>query len=312
MNIDLVTASDKNFGQHTGIMLMSLLDTHQNIKNSLNINILDGGILPSDKEKINRICSRYGKLPTYIHVDNKSIGSAKINGHISIATYYRILLPNIFPSLNKILYIDSDVIVTAPLNELWSIELEDNYAAAVQDSGSSDENYIKSLGLPSVERYFNAGILLINLRKWREDAITNKLIQRIQNNHNLLRYWDQDALNSILWKKIKIIDPKFNMMVHFFKKHHQSIYSPRELDFAKKNPFIIHYNSQDKPWYKYCQHKLKGRYHFYWKKSEWSNTQLLQPSIKMVVQIFLLNHLPPVYLNILKKVKRFFIGKKVS
>jgi lipopolysaccharide biosynthesis glycosyltransferase len=306
MTIDLVTSSDKNYGQHTGIMLTSLLAT-QNPENEIRISILDGGILPSDREKINRIFLKYGKaLPQYISIHDKYIGNVKIDGHVSIATYYRVLLPKIFPNLEKILYLDSDVVVTAPLDVLWSTDINNYYAAAIQDSGAPDEKHYTDLGLPGVAHYFNAGVLLINLKKWRQDGIEDKLIEIIHTRHSLLKFWDQDAINSLLWRKVKIIDPKFNVMVHFLKKHHQSIYSNNEIKNAIKHPVIVHYNSQDKPWNTYCQNKLKNNYRSYLKKSEWKEESLKHSSFTVVIKSFLLNHLHPAHIKWLKKVKNRF------
>lgn len=302
MTIHLVTASDRNYGQHTGIMLMSLFDS-KGPGDDISVSILDGGILQNDKEKINCICSKYGKIPTYISIDDQIIGNAKIDGHVSIATYYRILLPQLFPHLDKILYLDSDLIVADSIHDLWETNISEYYVAAVQDPGVPDEKYIQNLGLPDSTSYFNAGVLLINLKKWREDNITEKLIKRIQNDHHLLNSWDQDAINTELWRKTLIIEPKYNVMVHFLRPHLPSIYTKDQIDSALEHPIIVHYNSPDKPWQRLCQNKLKNYYRTYWRQSEWKDTKLVPVTFNTALKTFLFNNLSRNQILAVKKVK---------
>lgn len=306
MTIHLVTASDKNFGRHTGIMLMSLFNTQ--IGNcSVEVSILDGGIDSIDKEKISRVCSISGKPPTFISINNEAFGNAKIDGHISIATYYRVLLPELFPHLDKILYIDSDTIINASLQELWDTDIHEYFAAAVQDSGAHDEMHAHKLGLPDGTKYFNAGVLLINLKKWREYDVTKKLMTRIRSEQHLLKFWDQDALNAELWSHTKMLGPKFNLMVHFLKPDHQSIYTDRDITEAQKNPVIIHYNSGDKPWLKYCQNSMKKYYRSYWRVSEWRNIPLKSTPLILIIKSFLLSNLNQNQLKAIKFCKKLLL-----
>ena len=154
-------------------------------------------------------------------------------------TYYRLFIPNMFPNLDKALYLDSDIIVTGDISELYNTELEDNLVGAVPDMAVQNTpvfiEYVENaLGVKS-EKYFNAGILLMNLKKMREWDFEGKFIDLLCK-YSFRVAQDQDYLNVLTSGKIKYVDNSWNVQ-------------PVPNNICKFNKInLIHYNMLWKPW----------------------------------------------------------------
>ncbi|MGV2389886.1 MAG UNVERIFIED_CONTAM: hypothetical protein LVR29_21425 [Microcystis novacekii LVE1205-3] len=104
-------------------------------------------------------------------------------GHVTIAAYYRLLIPYLLPpSLEKVIYLDCDLILKEDLNNLWKIDVDNQYLLTVQDMGCplvSSKNGLKTyqeLQISPDTPYFNSGVMILNLKKWREDDISFEVI----------------------------------------------------------------------------------------------------------------------------------------
>ena len=174
------------------------------------------------------------------------------NKHLSIATYYRLLIPNMLCEYDKCIYLDCDVLVKGDLAELFAIELGDYYVAGVRDchiirDTPEQREHGKLLDIPSKERYINAGVLLLNIKKMRDDMLFTKFqIQLKRDNW----YEDQDVLNYCCYPYIKVLPLKYNVF-HFYCG--KSICRLYDLDYEKQEfiydePFIVHMGAECKPW----------------------------------------------------------------
>ena len=179
--------------------------------------------------------------------------------HVNIATYYRILLPTILPSsVERVLYLDGDMIVVDKLSELWSLNIKDYGAAVVPDIHYSDKKEFERLGLNVKSGYFNAGLMLINLAYWRQHDIQNKTISFIQDNPERCKKHDQDALNFILSGKLKYISHRFNYQRIFYERDFSYVEALKDdITNSSYNPCVIHYCDLEKPWHRECFHPLK-------------------------------------------------------
>ena len=163
-------------------------------------------------------------------------------------------LPQLLPHLDKVLYLDGDIIVKKDLQELYSVELEDYLVAAVVDSGTM---YYKHEYVRLVQNYFNSGVMLLNLKKMRKDAITEKLIYtKLERQDSLLM--DQNVFNIIFDGKVKLLPIKYNFLyVSLVRARNKfSINNINELYKTSyssimdiyNDSYIIHFSSKDKPW----------------------------------------------------------------
>ena len=152
---------------------------------------------------------------------------------ISLATYFRILLPDMVVDIDKLYYIDADIVCLKDAEEFFNIDLEDNIIAAVSDGKKMNNKRNKALNLKQ-HIYFNAGVLIINIKKWNDNKISDKVLSIINKYRNIIKYEDQDALNIVLSRKIKYISKKFNC---FYLR-----------DINNKEIILLHFASHPKPW----------------------------------------------------------------
>ena len=171
--------------------------------------------------------------------------------HITLTTYYRLLIGDLLPKeFDKCIYLDVDVCVQKDLSELFNIKLGDNYLAGVVSASYfyNEKKNCKRLNLPSMKKYLNAGVLLMNLKQIRKDNMTKKFIELSKRNFSSQ---DQDVLNIACYGKILTIEPKYNAQVKTLKENNpllRKLFKEGEIMEAKYEPHIIHYSNKEKPW----------------------------------------------------------------
>lgn len=174
----------------------------------------------------------------------------RIDG-ITRPTFYRLMAPELIRE-DKCLYLDTDVVVLTDLCELYNTDLNEYYLAGVKAPGYQIKKcqleYCKQAKIPDLNQYINAGVLLFNLKKMREEQVVNKFL-------SLLKYdmegQDQDIINSVCYGKIYFLPFKYNVMTKYAAwpvgKYH-NVVSEDELIEGWNNPKIIHYADRTKPW----------------------------------------------------------------
>ena len=185
-------------------------------------------------------------------------------GHITQAMYYRYLFAEMLPpEITKILYLDADIICKGDILPLWQTDLEGRVLGAVRDWGEA-----KSCGRIGLKngRYFNSGVLLMDLVKWRQQKLTQKLFQWLEQLGDTKILWgDQDALNGVIDGDFVELPKKYNCII-----------INNTLLKADPEDVIVHYIDYIKPWHIYClDSEEKKLYWRYVQKSLWDDLQLL-------------------------------------
>lgn len=194
-------------------------------------------------------------------IDCKLIGSQyKMNWsnklpHINHMTFARYFIPD-FVTEDKVLYLDSDLIVTGDLTDLFELDLGENYLGAARSCFGAGVG-------------FNAGVLLINNKKWKSETIRQKLIELTEKEHENVKEGDQSILNMLFKEQYSLLEDKYNFQIGFdagaAEKNHAFIF---EIPLTP-SPKILHYISPDKPWKQFSVGRLREEW---WKYSfmEWS------------------------------------------
>lgn len=156
-----------------------------------------------------------------------------------LPTYFRFILPLILKNKDKVFYIDADIICLNDATELFNASLEDNIIGAVPDTIDTANSRNKALKLEN-HIYFNAGVIIIDVKKWNKFNIFNKLIKEILKDPLKFYMLDQDALNLILTQKILYLPRKFNYFNGFYPWNKNSI--------SNKEIILLHFTSSPKPW----------------------------------------------------------------
>jgi lipopolysaccharide biosynthesis glycosyltransferase len=240
--INIVTAADSGYEQHTAVMLSSLFANTKNM--SFRIFLLCSEI-NNDQKKLKHFVEKKGSKIEFIRLKKETMRSFKVSHHVSLATYYRLFIPEVLPKdIEKVLYLDSDMVILGNIAPLWEIDLEDYYGAARK---TEDFDRYASLEIKETHPYFNAGVMLWNLQKIRETPFTETAIDYLNKKHSEILWWDQDVLNYMFQQKIKLIDSSWNTFTN---------------EPSQKNKInILHFAGSVKPW-TYAQKNGLDKYYF--------------------------------------------------
>ena len=211
----------------------------------INFFILDGGISDENKRKLNKLKNIKDFNIEYIKIDNSRFENIvkSSQAHITNETNYRFIISSLKPELDKCLFLDADLIADEDITELYNINIDDFYMGAVTDQAPLTKNsWAKHLDLAESYSYVNTGVILVNLKKWREENIEDKLFENVIKYANLLQFPDQDILNITLQEKVKNISHIYNAMPV------QNYLVEKEKKEAFDNPVIIHWAGFMKPW----------------------------------------------------------------
>lgn len=203
------------------------------------------GITETDLETFEAFTDQH-KITVDINVVDPSTALKQIEaGRFSTATLLRLMLDSIIPkNYQRLLYIDCDVLVLAPLKELFEINLNDKPIAAVEDyvslSGLMNlfSDHPRKIGMRPESRYFNAGVILFDWPMTLQEGYLRKateIIVQAQNTNRNLPFLDQDVLNLSFESNWQALPSRYNLMTFM-------------LGYNKDKPVLRHFNSRNKPW----------------------------------------------------------------
>lgn len=295
--LNVVYSSDDNYAQHMGVSIYSLLKKN-NWCECVNIYIIDNEISKRNRERLRLLISEYPNttlhfIPFYEWRNKLRLD---MSWNISVSSYGRLFLADMLPdTMERILYLDCDMIVCSSLEWLWGIRLNTNVLAAVQDSVNTQTK--QAVGLDEKEMYFNAGMLLINLNTWRKKQIENKCLSFIDQHKGRVLHHDQGVLNGVLKGKFYKLPVEYNLMtIHYMVSRKKllnyfqdkaTFYSDKEIREAKVHPVILHYTPSftTRPWVRGCKHPYRGLYWEYLKETPWSETRLIKDTRKWYMKL---------------------------
>jgi lipopolysaccharide biosynthesis glycosyltransferase len=255
--IPIAMATDENYAMPTAVAMTSILENAaKNTFYDFYI-LVPAGFSARSARKIALVKAAHSHCSIHF-IDMKDSFSDTLMrlSHTTKPTCYRLLLGEILPQYEKCIYLDSDIIVRADLAELFSTDLEGCCLAGIKDVDfndplkNHDERY-KETGLSAKSGYINTGVLLMNLKKIRDDKMTEIFLREIKKGY---LFQDQDVLNITCLNKIRHLPVKYNLMNYLFlfpDRNPYLIYPAGEFDEAKDNPVIIHYAAHLKPWLYY-------------------------------------------------------------
>jgi lipopolysaccharide biosynthesis glycosyltransferase len=276
--IVLVCSADENFAMPLAVTVRS---AQMNLKNKpkLVLFVLDGGIKQSTKRKVIKSLSSESVDISFIQPPEALLSKMNVSEKYTLPAYYRLLVPQLLPKhVQKVIYLDTDLIVQGDIEELWNIDIGERYALAVQDPchlsiGKSHglRNY-KENGISPDSKYCNTGVLVINLEKWRSEDVGQKIIQYLERNRDYVEWADQDGVNAVLAGKWGELDPRWNQVhaIYDYSSWRDSPYEEDVYNAALHNPYIIHFTTPPKPWQQGCKHPKKDLFYEYLDQTAWS------------------------------------------
>lgn len=261
--MNIVLASDNNFVQHCCVTMTSILRHNKNVV----FYLFTEGLSEENVKLLTQHVERLGGVLKICLMDSSIVSRfpmPKQNAtHITVATYYRLFAELALPrSVNRLIYLDCDIVVRGELTELYNTNLDGYAIAAVyqHNEWGIENKAFERLHIPFKNGYFNAGVLMINLNYWREHDVTNRLLNFIRNHYDRIIAHDQDTLNSVLNEEVRALDYKWNYLPVFLDSSKFTF--PAKVDYTdKKEPVIVHFVNRPKPWEYYSDHPYTSEYY---------------------------------------------------
>lgn len=207
---------------------------------------------------------RYNSKLFPILIDDSVFDNApEFWGTTSKETYFKLLIPEVIPKeIDRLLYIDVDIIINGEIRGLYNTDLKGKLLAVHEDYfvNRFELEHKKELGLGENGLYFNAGVMLFNLEKFRKIYDKQKIFDYIDKNKAIIKYHDQDIFNGLFNSDIIVYGEEYNSFSKYknmldYVKYHLGIR-------GKKN--VIHYAGL-KPW----NDRYFGKYYkLFWKYAE--------------------------------------------
>ena len=245
--INILVTLDKNYVPYLNVMLFSLVN--KNTDSRFCVYVLHSSLNDSDVEITKELLGKGNKLKL-INADSIGLDGAPTTSRYPKEIYYRIFAAKYLPNfLDKVLYLDPDIVVNGSLKELYSMDMKNYLFAAASHTGPI-VRAINSIRLDMEENapYINSGVMLMNLKLLREEQNYDDVFKFIEKRKNYLVLPDQDVISSLYGSRIYALDTfVYNMTENLFLLH-----APFErsltIDWISKNSVIIHYCGRNKPW----------------------------------------------------------------
>ena len=291
--MNIVYASDEKFAEILSVSMESLLSNNENVI----VWILNNGIKEESLEKLKRQAEKHGSIIHFMPLKNLEYYAGRelsCQSKISLTAYFRLFMPQILPlSVKKLLYLDCDTMVRKDLTDLWERKF-DGCAAVAEPTAPLMKEKIE---LKKSDCYFNSGVLLVDMKKWREEKIVEKFVDYMEEMEGDISFEDQGVINHVLKNEISTLPFKYNVTTQFFDfgfdgfsmmKKDEVRYERKEVEKGLEDPAIVHFTNSfasERPWVKGCEHKYVNEWMKYKENTEWKDSPLWESNKDMARKV---------------------------
>lgn len=280
--MNILFSSDDNYVPYLGAAMYSLL-FHNRQTECVKIYVVDNHISEENRKKLKIVAASFCNAELhFLSFDNWApLLQLKMAWPISMSAYARLFAAEMLPQdMDRVLYMDCDMIVNADLSELWHYDLQGNCLGAVQDQVTSSIK--RAVGVDPEISYFNSGLLLIDLNLWRQKRCGELCLHFIEQHEGRVIHHDQGVLNGVFVSQWTRLPLKYNVMtIHYFfnqykmRKYFKDLapfYEDEVIEIAKNTPSILHFTPSftSHPWEKGCKHPMRKYYFDYALKTPWN------------------------------------------
>lgn len=293
----------------TSVAAVSIVSLFENNKDATEINvyIIDDGISDSNRNLLDNMVEKYHRRVYYIPAPDPSeffhfpFKSRYQMGH----SYMRMCIGSLLPeSIEKVLCLDSDTLVSGNIRELWEMEIDDNILAGVADCVNV-KAFKHQFMLGEEDIYCNAGMFLVNLKSWRNNRIEEKISKTIIEHNGNIFFFEQTLMNYVCKGKIVRVEAKYNSYTLFYALTYKNLicwrrptnfYTEEEIDEAKHDARIIHFTRNfymtSRPWVENCDHPLTEMYMNYKRLTPWPNQDVDRRPFGKLIRYKLIHFIP--------------------
>lgn len=215
------------------------------------------------------------KCPIEVHlIDDSAFKTLLLSDGVAAFFYRFLVAPTVAPVTDRVLYLDGDMMCRGSLKYLADLDFKGNMVAVVSDR--KEELQMKRV---HTKRYFNAGMMLINVKDWMKENLFDDIVRRAEENvarvGNRLSHHDQDIHNEMLDGKCLFIEKKYN---YLYNLDRQSLFKKQPVNEDYHRQVIIHFAGHAKPWHSWVQAwPVVQEYAAIQKKSPWKDVPLVPP-----------------------------------
>ncbi|MCM1568100.1 MAG: glycosyltransferase family 8 protein [Roseburia sp.] len=263
-----------------GVSIVSLLENNKDVQ-EIHIFLIDCGMTDESKKILSDLVGNYNRMIKFIPLDDL-VNDGDLNAPNK--SYYGRFFGTQITEEDRLLYLDCDLLINGSLEELYQTEMHDAWIAGVQGPGASYECR-QRIGFPEEKQYLNTGMLLMNLKAWRAEKVTEKLVDFLNLHGEIPPYHDQNIINAVCYDHMLVLEPKYNLLWSMMccKPKHicrlnkiKKYYTDAQIQEAVKAPVIIHFSNSiyGRPWYRNCKHPYKELFIKYRNLSPWEGEPL--------------------------------------
>lgn len=292
--IHIAVGSDDGYAPHAATLIHSLAAQHG--RGTLQITYYcDATLTASVRTVLAAYCEKLGVGLRFLDIDPARFQGLHANERLPLLCWYRVCLADYLPDVDRILYLDTDIVAMAPIDEMFNMELGDKLAAVVNDplAAIAFPEVAKRVDIP-YEDYFNSGVMLLNLKAIREAGGGERILKIARDNLDRLYFPDQDALNLALGPRSIMLSQRWNyppLARRYFEHYPNSsaitdLPSCREMLSADFKPALLHFLANPKPWSASEPYDYVWEYHRHRAQTPWPLP------MRNTIRWWLVTHLP--------------------
>lgn len=281
--MNIVYACDNNFAEIMGVSMLSLFENNKD-QSEIEVYVLDSSIEEENRLKLESLTAQYHRQISFISTENISTRLNSIRQDRGGASQFaRLFLSELLPdSCERVLYLDCDTIVRHSLNDLYSTDFEGNVICGVMDCISKQHK--ARLGLGEDSLYINSGMLLVDMRAWREHCVDGSVEKVVNQFNGRVPYADQGIINLALQGKIKSVHPRYNCISVYTAfsfndlleyRQPSACLSSAEIEEAKNDPVVAHFVTLfciSRPWMENSAGPFFDEWKMYKEKTPWKDS----------------------------------------
>lgn len=274
--------SDKNYQLGTAISIVSIVKNNPQTQCHYCFHLFSNEFEPQYVERLSKIAVDLKVNIKLYQVDESILNHLPVSAIWPLSIYYRLLaFDYLSMTIDKVLYLDSDVICKGSISFLEELSLYDNYAAVVPDIASTQEKTFNRIGVDFNNKYFNSGFILSNLEQWRKNKLTDKIFDFFNNEgrSDKIKYPDQDALNIILMDKLEYLSQSYNT-IYSLKSEFEFKQPEYYKTIIKNDTVFIHYTGVTKPWHIWADYPASVYFRNMYQLSPWKSDLYLAAKTK--------------------------------
>ncbi|MBS6347835.1 MAG: glycosyltransferase family 8 protein [Oscillospiraceae bacterium] len=262
--ISILAALDEHYLPQLHVLLTSL--RLNNPGEHIDLYLLQSAVSPEGLAGVERQCAAFGYGFFPVLVDDTLFQGAPVSRQYPKEMYYRLLASRLLPdTLDRVLYLDPDILVLNPLRPLWETDLEGNLFAAAAHTGKTElANSVNRMRLNSGSDYYNSGVLLMDLAAARREIDPEEIFRYVAEHKKELLLPDQDLLNALYGRRILPLDDAlWNYDARNYNNYRLRSAGTHDLPWVMEHTAILHFCGKAKPWKPGYVYRFGVLYHHY-------------------------------------------------